>query len=50
LGYFGMQPVTTVGTIFSRLFSIIYFAFFLLMPFYSKIGEAKNVPERVESK
>ncbi len=50
LGYFGMQPVTPVGTWFSRFFSIVYFAFFLLMPFYSNIGQDKHVPERVEEK
>jgi len=50
LGYFGMQPVTEVGTWFSRIFSLIYFAFFLLMPFYSNIGQDKYVPERVEEK
>ena len=48
LGYFGMQPVTEIGTIASRLFSIVYFAFFLLMPFYSNLGQDKYVPERVE--
>ena len=50
LGYFGMQPVTPVGTWFSRFFSFVYFAFFLLMPFYSNIGQDKQVPERVEEK
>ncbi|MDX2426884.1 MAG: cytochrome bc complex cytochrome b subunit [Cycloclasticus sp.] len=50
LGYFGMQPVTTVGTWFSRFFTLVYFAFFLLMPFYSNIGQDKHVPERVEDK
>ncbi|ORU92003.1 MAG: cytochrome B [Cycloclasticus sp. symbiont of Bathymodiolus heckerae] len=50
LGYFGMQPVTAVGTFFSRFFSIIYFAFFLLMPWYSNIGQDKYVPERLDEK
>lgn len=50
LGYFGMQPVTEIGTIASRLFSIVYFAFFLLMPFYSNLDQDKYVPERVEEK
>jgi ubiquinol-cytochrome c reductase cytochrome b subunit len=45
-----MQPVTEIGTIASRLFSIVYFAFFLLMPFYSNLGQDKYVPERVEEK
>ncbi len=50
LGYFGMQPVTAFGTFCSRLFSVLYFAFFLLMPFYSNIGQDKHVPERVSDK
>ena len=50
LGYFGMQPVTAVGTWFSRFFSFVYFAFFLLIPFYSNLGQDKHVPERVEEK
>jgi ubiquinol-cytochrome c reductase cytochrome b subunit len=50
LGYFGMQPVSPVGTFFSRLFSIVYFAFFLLMPWYSNLMQDKYVPERVEEK
>jgi len=50
LGYFGMQAVTPVGTFFSRFFSIVYFAFFLLMPFYSNIGQDEYVPERVDEK
>ena len=50
LGYFGMQPVTPLGTFCSRLFSVLYFAFFLLMPFYSNIGQDKHVPERVSDK
>lgn len=50
LGYLGMQPATPVATNFARLFTIIYFAFFLLMPFYSNIGQSKDVPDRVTSK
>jgi len=50
LGYFGMQPVTAVGTFFSRFFSIVYFGFFLLMPWYSNLKQDKYVPERVEEK
>ena len=50
LGYYGMQPVTPIGTLLSRVLSIVYFAFFLLMPFYSNLGQDKNVPERVTNK
>ena len=50
LGYLGMQPATPVLTQFARLFTVIYFAFFLLMPIYSNIGQSQNVPDRVTSK
>jgi ubiquinol-cytochrome c reductase cytochrome b subunit len=47
LGYLGLAPVSPMGTFLSRIFSFIYFAFFLLMPFYSKWDSTKPVPERV---
>ncbi len=47
LGYLGTQPATPVLTTFSRLFSILYFLFFLLMPIYTKLDKTKPVPERV---
>ena len=47
LCYLGMQAPTPMGTLLSQLFSVIYFAFFLLMPWYSKIDPTKPVPERV---
>jgi len=47
LGYFGTQPPSPAYTIFARIFAVLYFAFFLLMPWYSKIDKTKPVPERV---
>ncbi len=47
LNYYGMQPPSPAGTLISRLGTVIYFAFFLLMPFYSKFDKTKPVPERV---
>ncbi len=47
LGYLGTQPATPVLTTFSRLFSVLYFLFFLLMPIYTKLDRTKPVPERV---
>jgi len=32
---------------FARIFSVLYFAFFILMPFYSVMDKTKPVPERV---
>ena len=47
LGILGALPATDVRTIFARVFSIIYFAFFLGMPFYTKMDKDRAVPTRV---
>jgi ubiquinol-cytochrome c reductase cytochrome b subunit len=47
LGWLGMQPVTPLFTFASRAFSIIYFLFFILMPFYTSNDNDKPVPDRV---
>lgn len=50
LGYLGMQPATPVLTNLARIFTVLYFTFFLAMPFYTKIDKTKPVPERVTVK
>ncbi|WP_043113184.1 cytochrome b [Solimonas flava] len=47
LNYFGMQPPSALGTTISQIGTVVYFLFFLLMPFYTKIDKTKPVPERV---
>ena len=47
LGYLGLQPATPGYTNAARIFSVIYFAFFILMPWYSKADQTKPVPDRV---
>lgn len=47
LGYLGLQPATTLYTNAARIFGAIYFAFFILMPWYSRADQTKPVPERV---
>ena len=47
LGYLGLQPAEGKYVIAARLCSVFYFAFFWLMPFYSKIEHVKRVPERL---
>jgi ubiquinol-cytochrome c reductase cytochrome b subunit len=47
LGYLGIQPPTTVGTLMSQIGTLFYFGFFLLMPWWSTWGEFKPVPDRV---
>jgi len=48
LGYLGLQPAEGGYITFARLFTTIYFAFFWLMPVYSKIETVKGVPERLD--
>ena len=47
LGYLGIKPVSDLGTFLSQAGTLFYFAFFLLMPWWSRIGEFKRVPDRV---
>lgn len=47
LTYYGLQPASEHVTLMSRIGTVIYFAFFLLMPFYTAIEKTKPVPERV---
>jgi ubiquinol-cytochrome c reductase cytochrome b subunit len=47
LGYLGAKPPFDVGTLVSQVGTLFYFGFFLLMPWWSRIGTFKPVPERV---
>ncbi len=47
LGWLGLQAATTTHTWMARLFAVIYFLFFLLMPFYTVSDNDKPVPDRV---
>ncbi|MCZ6475904.1 MAG: cytochrome bc complex cytochrome b subunit [Gammaproteobacteria bacterium] len=47
LGYLGLQPVSDTYTLVARVFTLTYFAFFVLMPFYTSWEKPKPVPERV---
>ena len=59
LGYLGTEPTNVWGqfggwlgnadraTVVARVCTIVYFLFFLLMPWYSSIDKCKPVPERV---
>lgn len=55
LGYLGAKPADLQvlgieGVYWARALTIIYFAFFLLMPIYTSIEKTKPVPERVTMK
>ena len=47
LGYLGSQPPSALGNYVSQLGTLVYFGFFLLMPWWSRIGSFKTVPDRV---
>jgi ubiquinol-cytochrome c reductase cytochrome b subunit len=47
LAYLGMMPASDLYTLLSRIFTVVYFAFFILMPIYSALDKTKPVPERV---
>jgi ubiquinol-cytochrome c reductase cytochrome b subunit len=47
LGYLGLQVPTALNTLMAQVGTLFYFAFFLLMPWWSRIGEFKPVPDRV---
>jgi len=47
LGWLGMQPVTPLNAFLARVFTVLYFAFFILMPWYTSVGKTKEVPERL---
>ena len=47
LGYLGSVPPNPVRTLFAQIFTFTYFAYFFLMPIYSKYEKCKPVPERV---
>lgn len=47
LTWLGTQPATILYTWFARVAAVIYFAFFIGMPFWTRIEKTKPVPERV---
>ncbi len=47
LGWLGILPATPLYTWIARGLSVVYFAFFFLMPLYTKIDKTKPEPERV---
>jgi ubiquinol-cytochrome c reductase cytochrome b subunit len=47
LGWLGTQPAEGVYVMSARVFSFLYFMFFILMPYYTSIDKTKPVPDRV---
>ncbi len=47
LGILGVLAPTPGRTLLSQVCTVLYFAYFLLMPFYTRLEKTKPVPERV---
>jgi ubiquinol-cytochrome c reductase cytochrome b subunit len=47
LGYIGIEPISPLRSALAQVYAVGYFAFFLLMPFYTKYEKTKPLPERL---
>ena len=47
LGWLGVMPATKTYTIMAQFFTLIYFAYFVLMPWYTTVEATRPEPERV---
>jgi ubiquinol-cytochrome c reductase cytochrome b subunit len=47
LGYFGVQAPSPIANRLSQLCTLLYFGFFLFMPWWSSMGRFKPVPDRI---
>jgi ubiquinol-cytochrome c reductase cytochrome b subunit len=47
LGYLGLKPAEGTYVLLARIFTALYFAFFLFMPFYTRGESTSRVPDRV---
>ena len=47
LGYLGLEPPSPLYTTLARICSVVYFAFFVLMPVYTRLDPVKPVPARL---
>jgi ubiquinol-cytochrome c reductase cytochrome b subunit len=47
LGYLGTQSVSEGKTLLAQVCTVIYFLFFILMPWYTRVDKCKPEPDRV---
>jgi ubiquinol-cytochrome c reductase cytochrome b subunit len=47
LGFIGLRSATPVYVFLARVFTLVYFAYFWLMPVYTKFDRVKAVPQRL---
>jgi len=47
LGYLGTAPVTPLLLFLARISTVIYFSYFIFMPFYTRMETYRPVPLRI---
>ena len=47
LGFLGLQPATGLYTLLARIFTFLYFGFFVYLYIYTGSETGKPVPERL---
>ena len=47
LGYLGTKAPTDGRTALAQICTVLYFAYFMLMPWYTRVEKCKPEPERV---
>ena len=47
LGYLGTIPPSKYATLLAQVCTVLYFAYFVLMPWYTRVEKTKPAPERV---
>ena len=47
LGYLGTIPPSKYATMLAQICTVLYFAYFVLMPWYTRVEKTKPAPERV---
>ena len=47
LGYLGTVGISPLKQILARVFTVVYFAYFIFMPFYSRFDSYVSVPDRI---
>ena len=49
LGYLGTIPSSPIATLMAQVCTALYFAYFVLMPWYTRVEKTKPVPDRLTS-
>ena len=47
LGYLGTIPPNPYATAMAQIMTILYFSYFILMPWYTQVENTKPIPERL---